>query len=764
MPNQLTKTEKHSAPTSVVSRRDFLAGATAAGALVLMAKTTSAGDVIVEKVELPQHQDFSPDLFIAIQPNGDVTIMAHRSEMGTGIKTSLPRVVADELDADWNRVNIKQAPGDQNYGSQNTDGSNSVRGFFDRMRAVGAKARMMLEQAAADKWGVDVADVKADLHKIVHPASGKQAGYGELVEAAKNVEEPKKKDLRFKKREEWRYIGKATKSVDLDDIVTGKAIYGVDAKMVNMVYALIKRPPVVGGKVSFLDADEAKKMPGVVDVIQLPKYKGLAPAFNQLGGVAVLAETTWQAWQARDELKVEWDHGENGNYNTKRYKQVLKKSISEEGTPVREVGDVAKEFKDATKKFAVGYSMPHLAHAPMEVPAAVADVKKRRNGKPVSCHILAATQNPQAVQSTVAKALKIPAEDVRVEVTLLGSGFGRKSKPDYCVEAALLSEQADRPVHVMFTREDDIRHDYYHTMSEMHLEAAVDDNGRPTAWLGRVAYPSIGSTFNPGALMPGGAGQGFQDIPFDIPNIQVEICKAKGHVRIGWLRAVNHIHQNFAVSSFVDELAHHAARNPKDYLLDLLGEDRHLTGRGIQAGGKFPYDIGRLKAVTRRAAELADWDARYDNLPKGTGLGIACARSFTSYAAHVFEVNVSKAGKLDVKKVWVVLDAGTVVSPDRVKAQMEGTIAMTLGQTLFGKITFADGRCEQSNYDNYKMALMEHYPRDIVTEIVESDGPPSGVGESTVASAAPALCNAIFSATGIRVRDLPLEDHDLSWS
>ena len=763
MSNQLTKTNKQSLPISIVSRREFLAGASAAGALVLMAKTTSAGDILVAKAELPQHQDFSPDLFIAIQPNGDVTIMAHRSEMGTGIKTSLPRVVADELDADWNRVTIKQAPGDQNYGSQNTDGSNSVRGFFDRMRAVGAKARMMLEQAAANKWGVEVAEVKADFHKIVHPESGRQAGYGELVEAAGDLEVPDKKDLRFKNRDQWRYIGKAAKSVDLDDIVTGKAIYGVDAKMANMLYALIKRPPVVGGKVASMETEKAKQMPGVVDVIELPKYKGMAPAFNQLGGVAVLAETTWQAWQARDEIKVQWDHGKNGDYNTKLYKQELKKSISKPGTTVREVGNVAKEFKDAEKKFAVGYSVPHLAHAPMEVPAAVASVEKQ-GGKAVSCRILAATQNPQTVQSTVAKALKIPAEDVRVEVTLLGSGFGRKSKPDYCVEAALLAEKVGRPVHVMFTREDDIRHDYYHTMSEMHLEAAVNEQGMPTAWLGRVAYPSIGSTFNPGATMPGGAGQGFQDIPFDIPNIQVEICKAIGHVRIGWLRAVNHIHQNFAVSSFVDELAHHADRNPKDYLLDLLGEDRHLTGRGIQAGGKFPYDIGRLKAVTRRAAELADWDARYDNLPKGTGLGIACARSFTSYAAHVFEVNISKQGELKVKKVWVVLDAGTVVSPDRVKAQMEGTIAMTMGQTLFGKITFADGRCEQSNYDNYKMALMAHYPREIVTEIVESDGPPSGVGESTVASAAPALCNAIFSATGKRVRDLPLEDHDLSWS
>jgi len=747
-----------------VSRRDFMAGTSAAGALVLMANIANAEDGRVRHAEADPREDFRPDLFVSIHPSGDVTIMAHRSEMGTGIRTALPRIIADELDADWDRVTVDQAIGDRRSGSQNTDGSNSVRGFFDRMRAVGAKARMMLEQAAADRWGVAVEEVKADLHKIVHPGSGKSAGYGELVADALKLDVPEE-NLRFKDRDQWRYIGKPAKSVDLDAIVTGKAVFGVDARMDNMLYALVKRPPVVGGKLKSFDADKARKMPGVFDIIELPKYRGPAPGFNQLGGIAVLAETTWQAMQARDAVRVEWDHGENESYDTNKYKKVLQDSVNKEGQSVRTVGDAAAVLEQAepTHKFTATYSVPHLAHAPMEVPAAVAEVQQE-NGKAVSCHLLASTQNPQAVQAAVAAALRLKPQDVRVEVTLLGSGFGRKSKPDYCVEAALLAEKSGRPVHVMFTREDDIRHDYYHTMSAMRLEVAIDEQGLPTAWLGRVAYPSIGSTFNPASTMPGGAGQGFQDVPFDIPNIQVEICEAKGHVRIGWLRAVNHIHQNFAVSCFVDELAHRADRNPKDYLLELLGEDRMLKGPGIQAGGKFPWDVGRLKSVTRRVAELSDWDSRFGKLPPGTGLGIACARSFTSYAAHVIEVHVSKDGQLKVNKVWVVLDAGTVVSPDRVQAQMEGTIAMTMGQTMFGKITFAGGRCEQSNYDNYKVVTMEHYPRDIVCEIVESEGPPSGVGESTVASAAPALCNAIYVATGKRIRDLPLADHDLSWA
>ncbi|MEM9410604.1 MAG: molybdopterin cofactor-binding domain-containing protein, partial [Planctomycetota bacterium] len=749
-----------------LGRREFIASATAAGALVLMADVASGEEYSLVSAAHVQQKDFSPDLFISIAPSGEVTIMAHRSEMGTGIRTTLPKIIADELEADWSKVTIQQAIGDRRYGSQNTDGSNSVRGFFDRMRAVGAKARTMLEQAAAEQWDVPVEQVKAEFHKIVDTKTKQEIGFGDLVEAAKELDVPKTKDLKFKPRNEWRYIGKPTDIFDIDDIVTGKAVYGVDKKMEGQAFALIKRPPVVGGKVKKFDATEIKKMPGVIDVIELPKYRGPAPAFQQLGGVAILADSTWHAWQAKDALTIDWEHGANADYDSKSYQESLKESVSKKGQTVRKLGDAYAELEKAETKYTADYSVPHLAHASMEVPAAVADVKTDNNGKATSCHMFACTQNPQAAQASVAQALGLTPKNVVVEVTLLGTGFGRKSKPDYCVEAALLSKESGRPVHVMMTREDDLRHDYYHTVSEMHLEAAVDEKGMPTAWLHRAAYPSIGSTFNPAAGGPGAgeASQGMLDVPFDIPNIQCETGKAKGKVRIGWLRAVCHIQQNFAVSSFADELAHYAKRNPKDYLLELLGEDRILEAKEIRPSAKFPYDIGRLKYVVERAAELAEWDDRYDKIPPGEGLGIACSRSFSSFAAHVYHVQVSKAGELKVKKVWVVLDAGTVVSPDRVKAQMEGSVAMTMGHTMFNKITFSGGQCEQSNYDSYPMVRMEHYPREIVTEIVENEEAPAGVGESTVASSAPALCNAIFAATGKRFRKLPLSDQDLSWS
>jgi isoquinoline 1-oxidoreductase beta subunit len=370
----------------------------------------------------------------------------------------------------------------------------------------------------------------------------------------------------------------------------------------------------------------------------------------------------------------------------------------------------------------------------------------------------------------VGPALGIPAADVLVNVTLLGSGFGRKSKPDYCVEAAMLSRLVKRPVHVTWTREDDLQHDYYHTVSAIHCQAAVDDKGRPTAWLQRAAYPTISSTFMPGADMPSAseAEMGHTDLPFEIPNICLEVGKAKAHVRIGWYRSVCHIQQNFAVSSFADELAISAGRDPYDYLLDLLGPDRQMDMKALKLGNRgasekeYPCDIARLKNVLNRAAQQADWK-RAAGLPNGRGLGIACARSFLGYTGHVIEVEVTKEGRVSIPKVWVSIDAGIVVSPDRVRAQVEGASVMAATQALYGKITFENGRAKQSNYDSYPMCKMNDAPREIFVDIVASDAAPAGVGETAIASFAPALCNAIFAATGKRIRDLPISDHDLSW-
>jgi len=754
--------------SSRLSRRDFLAGFSA-GSLVLMAKVTSGEDVEVAKANKKDVESFAPDLFVSIATDGTVTIIAHRSEMGTGIRTGLPRIVADELEADWDRVVIQQAPGDRRLGSQNTDGSNSIRNFFDRMRTAGATARTMLERAAAKQWKVAPATCRAENHEVKHKTKG-SLGFGELVKVAKTLDVPKAAELKFKPPAQWRYIGKAVPVTDLNDIVTGKAVYGIDARMKNQVFAVIARPPVVGGVVRSFDAAKTKKMPGVVDVVEIPKFEG-APLFQPLGGVAVCANSTWAAWQGRDALKIKWDHGPNASYDTATYAKALTATVNKPGKVVLDQGDAPGALADAKNVVKADYSVPHLSHAPMEPTCAVADVKTDADGKVTSCHVVCATQNPQAVQSAVGKSMGMKPADVLVNVTLLGSAFGRKSKPDYCVEAAMLSRTIGRPVHVTWTREDDLSHDYLHTISAVHLEAAIGKDGKPTAWLQRVAYPSIGSTFNPKADAPAGfeVEMGLKDLPYDVPNIRLETGKAKAHVRIGWLRSVAHIQQIFAADSFLDELAHQAKRDPLEFLLEMLGKDRHLDLKARGHANRrlslkdYPFDIGRLKHVVRRAAALADWK-RSKDLPKGRGLGVACARSFEGFMAYVVEVDVAKKGTVRIPKVWGVLDTGIIVSPDRVRAQIEGGAIMAAGQAMFGKLTFSKGRAEQTNFDEYKITTMVDAPQEVFVELVKSDAKPGGAGEVPIPPFAPALCNAIFAATGKRIRDLPIAGHDLSWS
>ncbi len=764
-------TEKEATLTDI-SRRNFLAGISA-GSMVLMGRWAS-GDVI----GLTDTEDaasgvarFAPDYFVSIAPDDTVTILAHRSEMGTGIRTMLPRVVADELEADWERVVIEQAIGDKRLGDQNTDGSNSIRFYFQRMRVAGATARAMLQQAAAKEWGVQPDDCVAENHRITHAATGRTISYGALVATARTLEVPAKDTLTFKPRSRWRYIGKDAPIVDMDDILTGKAVYGIDARMDNQLYAVIARPDVVGGRVKSVDDGAARKISGVVDVLQIPPLEG-APTFQPLGGVAVLADSTWAAWKGRDALEIVWDDGPNAEYDTDVFANELAAVVGRSGKIVRKDGKGADGLSEGTgKKHTATYSVPHLSHAPMETPCAVADVRTDAAGKVDSCQVLAATQNPQAVQQAVGAALQIDPSEVLVNVTLLGSGFGRKSKPDYCVEAALLSLQAKRPVHVTWTREDDIRHDYFHTISAIHCEGVLNEAGKPVAWLERVAYPPIASTFRVGADVPDGGEQemGLLDLPFAIPDIQLEVCPAPAHTRIGWLRSVAHIHQNFAASSFADELAHLSGSDPLEFLLQLLGPDRNLfdqvdllANRGASKKD-YPYAIGRLKNVLRRAAKAADW-SRAKDLPKGTGLGIAGCRSFLGYAAHVVEVNVRPSGHVSIPHVWSVIDAGTVVSPDRVRAQIEGAVTMGASQAMKGRISFKKGRTVETNYDAYAILTMDNAPREIHVDIVESQEPPAGVGETGIPPLAPALCNAIFAATGKRIRKLPISDHNLKWS
>jgi isoquinoline 1-oxidoreductase beta subunit len=521
--------------------------------------------------------------------------------------------------------------------------------------------------------------------------------------------------------------------------------------MPGMVYASIARSPVFGGKMKSFNDQETRKVRGVKQTVELPAFKP-PHGFQALGGVAVIADNTWAAKKGREQLKVEWEPGENAGFDSVAYKQTLLETVRKPQKVARNVGDVDAEFAKGGKTHEAEYYVPLLAHASMEPPAAVAEVK---DGRAV---IYAATQNPQAVQDTVAAALGIDKKNVECHVTLLGGGFGRKSKPDYVAEAALLSRQVGKPVKVVWSREDDIQFDFYHSVAAMYIKAAVDEKGRPTAWLQRSAFPSIGSTFSGTSVLYGQAfelGMGWTNVPFDIPNHRAENGPAKPQVRIGWMRSVSNIYHAFAVHSFVDELAQMAKRDSVEYLLETLGPPRKIElGPRNPMSDKFPLDTGRLRRVIELAAERSDWAKKKP--AKGRALGIAAHWSFLSYVAAVVEVEVDANGKIRIPRVDIAADVGKVISPDRVKSQFEGAAVFGTSIALMGEITAANGAIQQSNFHDYPVARINEAPVETRVHLVASDAPPAGVGEPGVPPISPAICNAIFAATGKRIRDLPL--------
>ena len=657
-------------------------------------------------------------------------------------------VAADELDVELSKVRIEQALGNKKYGDQNTDGSNSIRSFYDPLRTAGATAKAMLIAAAASKWGVPAAECKAANGQVTH--GGKKAAYGELVSLAAQQPVPKPETLKFKSPSEYRYIGKGVPITDLDDLVSGHGVYGMDAKMPGMVYASIEHPPVVGGAVKSVDDSEALKVRGVKQTVQIEKYKG-PYGFQPLGGVAVIADNTWAAMQGRKKLKVDWDLGPNAAYNSDTFRAQLADTVRKPCKVARNVGDVDKAFASSAKTHEAEYYTPHLSHAPMEPPAAVAEFK---DGK---VEVWAATQNPQAVQDTVAQVLGIKPEDVACHVTLLGGAFGRKSKPDYAAEAAVLSKKLGKPVKVAWSREDDIHHDFYHSVAAMYLKAGTDAKGRPTAWLQRAAFPPIFSTFD-GQSTYGDLEMtmGWNDVPFDIPNHRAENGPATAHVRIGWMRSVANVYHAFAVQSFLDELAAAANRDRIEYYLDVLGPARvvDLGPSFAQTAGKFPLETGRMRRVVETLADKSGWASKKSS--PGHGYGFAAHWSFLSYVAAVVEVKVDSQGKVTIPRVDIAIDTGQVIHPDRVRAQFEGAAVFGTSIAMMGEITAKDGRIQQSNYNNYPVARMPEAPYQTNVHMVSSDAPPAGVGEPGVPVMAPAICNAIFAATGKRIRELPI--------
>ncbi|MDW5288060.1 xanthine dehydrogenase family protein molybdopterin-binding subunit [Formosa sp. PL04] len=725
------------APIKNISRRGFLKqfGLVSGGLLVASSMYGYNSELKIEGAE-----DFNPNLFIQLNTDGSLILVCSRSEMGQGIRTSLTSVIADEMDADWDRVSVKQATGNAIYGNQNTDGSKSVRLLYQTMREMGATTKAMLITAAAQYWNVPESECKAENHFIIH-SSGKTIGYGALVPIAKTLIAPT--NVTLKSPKDFKYIGKTLPSIDVQDFTKGAAIYGLDTRIPNMVFAAIKRSPVTFGTVVTFDKTEALKIAGVLEVIEIPR---IAKPFGALGGIVVVAKNTWAAFKGRDALKITWDKGANATYNSEEYLEEISERVQNPGHVEKSIGDINSAFNSAASTFEATYNLPHLVHTPMEVPNAIAWVQDNK------CDVWAPVQSPQTARKEVANYLDINEENVTINVTLLGGGFGRKAKPDYVVEATMISKAIQKPVQVVWSREDDIQNSYYHTLASQHLKGSLDANGNVTGWLHRFGIQSIASTFKPGTDSPqawevGSATQ----VPFDVPNMQIESVKVDAYIRIGWLRSVINIPHGYAINVFADELAFKANKDPLEFRLNLIGNDRIQDTKD-----PYKYETAKLKHVLKTAAKNANYGKP---LPEGHAIGLAVHYSFYSYAAAAIEVSVVD-DKVIVHNVNMVIDCGTAINKDSIIAQMEGAAIFGLTLAYYGKITTIDGAVTQSNFHDYQLMRMANAPK-IQVEIIESDSKPTGVGEPGVPVIAPALVNAIFKATGQRYRNLPLSDYGL---
>lgn len=675
---------------------------------------------------------FAPNAFIRIASDDSATIIANHSEMGQGVYTSLPMLLNEELEADWSKIRVEAAPVDPAYnhtvfGIQLTGGSTTTPSEWERFRKMGAMARVMLIDAAAQKWGVLVADCHVEKGVVSHAASGKKATYGSLADAASQLKPPG--EIPLKDPKQFTVIGKPVRRLDTPSKVNGSAQFGLDVRRPGMLFALVARPPVFGGKVVSFDAAETLKIRGVKTVEQIPS------------GVAIVADRFWSAKLGREKLKITWDDGENAKLSTSQMLADFSQLSASPGTIAKKTGDPGAALAGAAKTITAEYDVPYLAHAMMEPLNCVVDLRSD------SCEIWTGTQFQTVDRANAAHVAGLPPEKVKINTTLLGGGFGRRANPasDFVVEAVHVAKVAKAPVKVVWTREDDLAGGWYRPMWHDRFVAGLDSAGNPIAWTHTIVGQSIfrGTLFESFGIKDGvdsASVEGAADLLYGIPNLQVDLHSPKIGVPVQWWRSVGHSHTGFSVESFFDEVAH--------------------------AGGKDPYELRRallagqprMSAVLNLVAEKAGWGKP---LPPGRGRGIATHFSFDSYVAQVIEASVEKDGTVRVHRVVCAVDCGRTVNPDIVKAQMEGGIIFGLTAALKTEITLENGRVQQHNFYDYPMLRMFESP-EIEVHIVPSELSPTGVGEPSVPPVAPALANAIFAATGKRVRRLPIRASDLA--
>ncbi len=695
---------------ATVSRRDFLKTGAAAGTTLVIGFYLPALDRRGRAVPTAPAA-FKPNAWIEIQPDGAVSIWTGRSEMGQGVRTAMPMIVAEELEADWRRVRVVQADADPAYGNQVTVGSRSVQSGWEPLRQAGAAAREMLISAAALTWNVPREQCRAESGAVVHAPSGRRLGYGELVDRAAQLPTPENPPL--KRPSEFRLLGTRMPRVDTPDKVTGRAVYGIDVRAPGMLYAAVARCPVFGGRVRRFDAAPALAVPGVRRVVEISS------------GLAVVAENTWAAFQGKRALQPEWDEGRTAQWDSGGISRAFARAAERPGEVVRNVGDASAALARASRTIEAVYEAPYLAHACMEPMNCTAHVGDGR------CEIWAPTQSPQGILREAARVTGLPADAIRVHVTYLGGGFGRRGGPvDYATEAVELAQKLESPVQVVWTREDDIQNGLYRPATYNVLRAGLDDSGVPVAWSHRLVGPD-GASFM--------ITRGADELIYAIPNFRLERVTEDPGIPIAPWRGVGPSQNGFVVESFVDELAH------------AVGNDPYAFRRELVAGS------ARLLAVLDLAAQRAGWGTPP---PAGRHRGIALWQFGETYVAQVAEVSVGAAAAetaagVRVHRVVCAVDCGIVVNPDTVEAQIQSSIVYGLTAALYGEIRIERGRVVQSNFHNYPMLKLAETP-EMEVHLVRSEAPPGGIGEAGLPPIAPAVCNAVFAATGRRIRRLPI--------
>jgi isoquinoline 1-oxidoreductase subunit beta len=709
------------------SRRRFLATSISlTGGLVFACLVPMGGRrLFAQESAPPAAPPMDPNAFVHIASDDTITILLKHSEMGQGVATSLPMVIADELDCDWSNVRVENAPNAQVYannafGIQGTGGSTSTLESFDQMRKVGAMARAMLIQAAAQKWKVAAGDCRTEKGFVI--CGEHRASFGALADAAAKLDAPQ--DVVLKEPSTWNLIGKPTRRIDSLSKVTGQAGFGMDVKRPGLLTALVARAPVFGGMVRNFDAGKARAVAGVVDVVQVPS------------GIAVLANHYWAAKKGRDALVVEWDNGAGATLSTSAMRDDYRKRAGQAGAVAKTAGDVDAVLKSAAKRIEADYEVPFLAHAPMEPLNCTVEISKD------GCEIWTGTQFQGIDQGVAAQILGIKPEQVKIHTQFLGGGFGRRANPqsDFIAEAVQVAKAANKPVKVVWSREDDIRGGYYRPMWLSRFSAALAEDGKPSAWSHTLVGQSIiaGTAFAPMMIKDGidaTSVEGAADSPYlaSVPAHRVDLHTPESPIPVLWWRSVGHSHTGFAVESFVDELAHAAKVDPLAYRRKLL-----------------PADSRNLRALELAAGKFG-WGKP---LAKGRAAGLAVHESFGSHVAHVAEVSVEN-GKIRVHRVVCAIDCGPVVNPLTIEAQMQSAIAFGLSAALHSKLSFRDGKVEQSNFNDYLVLRLDEMPA-VEVHIVPSTEKMGGAGEPGLPPIAPAVANAVFALTGKRLRSLPL--------